>query len=309
MSKLSYILLYSIIFLSSVYAQNVISVLYFDNTTANTDYQWLSKGLADMMISDLSGLSGIKIIERESLEKLLKEQALSLTGLTEAGSVIEVGKLLQADQLIYGAYIINDDIIRIDLKLVSVESGTILHTLNVRGDIDDIFELEAELVISLRKHLNLEQRIVPSMPETTSIDALASYYIGIDHLDNERYTQAENEFTKATELDPLFYRAQEGLAESYKFLKAFKKYRQQHEIVQLYATVNILRARIESPDFITFADIVMSSQYQSLTPLKQQEWNAAHNEYMICNTPAQCTWNIKLMLEQFEICDRPESKS
>jgi TolB-like protein len=298
MYKMHYVLVYFLILSSSAYTQKILSVLYFDNTTADPEYQWLSKGLADMLISDLSGIPDIKIIERESLEKVLQEQALSLTGLTEEGSAVEVGKLLQADQLIYGAYIINDDVIRIDMKLVAVESGIILHTLDVKGDIDDIFELETELVTDLRLHLNLKEQPVPRRHDTKSVDALARYYIGIDHLDHKRYTQAESEFAKATELDPLFYRAQEGLAEAYKFLKAFKKHRQQREIAQLYAKINNLRERIEAPKFFTFADIVMSSQYQSLTPEQQQEWNFLHNEYLICNTPAQCTWNIMLTLDE-----------
>ena len=32
----------------------VVSVLYFENTTGNADYAWLSKGLADMLITDLA---------------------------------------------------------------------------------------------------------------------------------------------------------------------------------------------------------------------------------------------------------------
>ena len=132
MKKPINILICFFIISTSISAQNIISVLYFDNTTADPEYQWLSKGLADMIISDLNGLPGIKIIERESLEKVLQEQALSLTGLTEEGSAAEIGKLLQADQLIYGAYILNDDLIRIDLKLVSVESGTILYAYDKR---------------------------------------------------------------------------------------------------------------------------------------------------------------------------------
>ena len=298
MSRPWFIFLGSILFLNSIVAQKTISVLYFDNTVADQDYQWLSKGLADMLISDLSGLSGIKIIEREALEKVLQEQALSLTGLTNEGSAAEVGKLLQADQLIYGGYIINDDRIRIDVKLVSVESGSILYAFDVKGDIEDIFELEAELISGFYQHFSLKGKSIPKIPETNSVDALARFYIGIDHLDHKRYTQAESEFSRAAELDPLFYRAQEGLAESYKFLKVFKKHRQQREIAQLYAKIQNLRERIETPQFFTFTDIVMSPQYQTLTPEQRQEWNRTHNEYMICNTPAQCTWNILLTLDE-----------
>jgi outer membrane protein assembly factor BamD (BamD/ComL family) len=179
-----------------------------------------------------------------------------------------------------------------------VESGTVLFALEVKGDSDDIFELETALISGIRQHLDLQEAPIPKQPETNSVNALASYYIGIDHIDNKRYTQAESEFTKATELDPLFYQAQEGLAESYKFLKAFKKHRQQREIAQLYAKVKNLRERIEAPRFFTFADIVMSPHYQSLTPEQQQEWNISHNEYMICSTPAQCTWNIMLTMDE-----------
>jgi TolB-like protein len=298
MKKLYFILLSFSFFHFSGAAQNTISILYFENTTADPEYQWLSKGLTDMLISDLSGLSGIKIIERASLEKILEEQALSMTGLTDEGSATEIGKLLQANQLIYGAYIINDDDIRIDLKLVSVESGAILYAFDVKGDIDDIFDLQSEVVSKFRQKLDLKEQPVPKNPQTKSVDALARYYIAIDHLDHKRYTEAEIEFQKATKLDPLFYRAQEGLAEAYKFLKAFKKHRQQREIAQLYAKVNTLQERIDAPEFYTFADIVMSPQYQAMTPDQQQEWNAAHNEYLICNTPAQCTWNIMLTLDE-----------
>ena len=87
-------LFFSLIIGSGIlFSQNTISILYFENTTADEEYQWLSKGLTDMLISDMSALPAIKIIERASLEKILEEQALSQTGLTDQGSAIEIGKL------------------------------------------------------------------------------------------------------------------------------------------------------------------------------------------------------------------------
>ncbi|MEJ2322971.1 MAG: CsgG/HfaB family protein, partial [Gammaproteobacteria bacterium] len=125
-------------------------------------------GFADMLISDLSNLQGIKIIERASLQKVLEEQAMSQTGLTDEESAVEVGKLLEANQLIYGAFMVDDDLIRFDVKHVSVETGSILHAFDVKGDIDDIFDLETELVTNIRHVLNLEEQPVPKQPETKS---------------------------------------------------------------------------------------------------------------------------------------------
>jgi hypothetical protein len=55
-------------------APDVWSVLYFNNTTQEKKHAWLSKGLADMLITDLSQVPQIKVVEREELQKVLKEQ-------------------------------------------------------------------------------------------------------------------------------------------------------------------------------------------------------------------------------------------
>jgi len=298
MSKSLLILLILLCFTYTAFPQKIISVLYFENTSEAEEYHWLCKGLADMLITDLNGLAGIKLVERESLEKVLTEQALSLSGMTDQASAITVGKLLSADQLIYGSYIINDEQLRIDLKLVEVETSEIIHGFGIIGEIDDLFDLTTNLAAQIIQHLNISEELVPKAAETRSIGAMAQFYTGLDHLDNQRFEEAKNAFNQARELDPLYYRAQEGLADAYKFLKAFKQHRQQREIAQLYTKIHHLQERIDAPQWFTFADIVQSPQYRSMTVEQQQEWNATHNEYLICNTPAQCTWHIMLTLDE-----------
>jgi hypothetical protein len=46
-------------------------VLYFDNTTRNQEHAWLSKGIADMLISEIAGRGAVDIVERTNLNKLL----------------------------------------------------------------------------------------------------------------------------------------------------------------------------------------------------------------------------------------------
>ena len=50
-----------------------VAISYFDNTSGLEQYNPLSKGLADMLITDLSNVKSIQIVEREKLENLLKE--------------------------------------------------------------------------------------------------------------------------------------------------------------------------------------------------------------------------------------------
>ena len=44
-----------------------VAISYFDNTSGSEQYNPLSKGLADMLITDLSDVKSIQIVEREKL--------------------------------------------------------------------------------------------------------------------------------------------------------------------------------------------------------------------------------------------------
>ena len=50
--------------------------------------------------------AGFKLVERAQIEALLKEQALSLSGITAADSV-KIGKLASADALLFGKVLLN----------------------------------------------------------------------------------------------------------------------------------------------------------------------------------------------------------
>jgi len=71
----------------------------------------------------------------------------------------EIGKFLYADKLIYGAYIIYNSQIRIDIKINEVRSGRILAAFTFEGKIDNIFELEKQLVRQIHNSLNFKENI------------------------------------------------------------------------------------------------------------------------------------------------------
>src|SRR5439155_67793 len=48
-------------------AARTLAVSYFDNNTGKPEYDPLAKGLADMLITDLSAISSLQIVEREKL--------------------------------------------------------------------------------------------------------------------------------------------------------------------------------------------------------------------------------------------------
>jgi curli biogenesis system outer membrane secretion channel CsgG len=89
--------------------RETVSVLYFENISKNRDYDWLSKGMADMLITDLAGGGEVDVVERGDLKKVLEEQQLSLTGITDDRKALELGRLMSARRLIYGSFIIQGE--------------------------------------------------------------------------------------------------------------------------------------------------------------------------------------------------------
>ncbi|MDY7028180.1 MAG: CsgG/HfaB family protein [Spirochaetota bacterium] len=57
-------------------AEVVVSVLYFENLRGDMEAQWISKGIADSLISELSQVEGLAIVEREELQNVIEEQQL-----------------------------------------------------------------------------------------------------------------------------------------------------------------------------------------------------------------------------------------
>jgi TolB-like protein len=102
-----------------------IAITYFDNTGGEAQMDRLKKGLADMLISDLSNVRMLKIVERDKLESILKEQKLSYTKEFDALTDAKIGKLLGAKQIIVGSYFEMYGSLRIDARFVDVETGSI----------------------------------------------------------------------------------------------------------------------------------------------------------------------------------------
>ena len=69
----------------------------------------LSKGLTAMVISDLSKIPDLKVLERAKLQKLLDEMKLSDSGLVEQKSAIRAGRLMKAEKIMLGDYQLQTD--------------------------------------------------------------------------------------------------------------------------------------------------------------------------------------------------------
>ena len=70
------------------------------------------------------------------MSKVLKEFQLSQTGLIDAASVKEIGKILGADAIITGSVMMLRERLRLDARIIDVGTGAILAAESTLGNVD-----------------------------------------------------------------------------------------------------------------------------------------------------------------------------
>ena len=82
--------------------------------------------LAAKIIETLEDSGAYKVIERERLINVLVEQNLSTTPIVDESTRLRIGRILGARCMVFGSYVVVADTMRLDLRLVEVETGSIL---------------------------------------------------------------------------------------------------------------------------------------------------------------------------------------
>jgi TolB-like protein len=140
---------------STAAAPKTLAVLYFDNHTGQPDYDPLGRGIASMLISDLAAVREIQLVERERLQDIVGEIERQQTQYFDSTTAVKVGRMVGAEYVVVGAFAAIQPRMRIDTRVVRVETGEIVKTAQVTGQEDRFFELERQLAERLVDGLGL----------------------------------------------------------------------------------------------------------------------------------------------------------
>ena len=139
-----------------------VAIMYFNNnvfTKDARDYDGLSKGVPDFLITEMSANPAIRVVERDQVQKLIDEQKLVGGGQVDRETAVKVGKLLGAQHMIFGGFMADPKgNFRIDARAVNVESGAIEFTDRVQDRSDNVLGLVAQLASRLNAGLKLPTR-------------------------------------------------------------------------------------------------------------------------------------------------------
>lgn len=193
-----------------------IAIIYFDNSSDDKKLDQLKKGLADMLISDLSKVSMLDVVERARLEEILKEQELNNSAKFDNETATKIGKLLGAEHIMTGSFFELMGRLRIDSRLIDVETGRIIKSEGVDGPTGTFFDLEKSLVTKMVSGFEVElkpeeKEAMKDKAEKISYKSSLLFSESLDLIDKGDNHKAIEKLEKVLEENPDFLPAKKAL--------------------------------------------------------------------------------------------------
>jgi adenylate cyclase len=202
--------------------ENALAVMTFANITGEPKDEWIGSGIAETVTSDLKKVRGLSVIGRERTFEVLKDlNTGQLTDFDETVA-IDIGRRLAATWILGGGYQRIGEMIRITARVIDVDTGEVIRTVKIDGDIKEIFALQDKIVYELSQGLNLElgtsEITEIEAEETQSVEAYESFSRGMINLrtgSRDSLDRAIHYFEKAAEMDPNYAGAWAALSAAY----------------------------------------------------------------------------------------------
>jgi tetratricopeptide (TPR) repeat protein len=193
-----------------------VAVLPFTVPEGGSEYEPLGKGLAEMVMTDLSQIKKLKTVERVRVQSLMDEMNLGQTGLIETSSAARFGRLLSAGVVVRGDLSVEaDKKVRLDAMTFNALQNEAASPVSVKDVFERLFRIEKSLVFKVLGQMGIDptpqekQRIL-RVP-TQNIQAFMAYCKGLDLEDKGAFEQAAAQYQNALDLDPGYTSAREKI--------------------------------------------------------------------------------------------------
>jgi len=196
-----------------------IAVLPFSNGGSygqgKEDFEALERGIAGMMISELSQNPAARVVERQEIQRLVDEQNLGAQGRVDPQTAAKLGKLVGARYMVMGTFVDFYGDFRVDVRLINTETGEVVKTESERMQRDHMFDIIRNIAARLMKDANLpalqRQASDQRMGRQVPTEALTYYSRALLYSDHGQKDKAVEMFNRALAIFPGYAEAEEGL--------------------------------------------------------------------------------------------------
>ena len=153
------------------FSKTKIAVLDFQLQGENFDNKDMGTIVAEWFITAMVREGRFDVVERRMLEKILSEQKLAMSGIIDATSATQIGKLLGVKVIISGSVMKFKEVTEINARIIDVESASIIAAENIKSAAtatlqDMVIEMSAKII----KNFPLEGYVVNRSGDSVTLD-------------------------------------------------------------------------------------------------------------------------------------------
>ncbi|UCH11287.1 MAG: PEGA domain-containing protein [Fidelibacterota bacterium] len=151
-------------------AQTYIAVLPLSNLGVSSHE---AAALTDRLRSELFSTGRFRVLERNLMQQILREQDFQLTGCTTDECAVQVGQLLGVQQMVGGSISLVGETFTTSIRLIDVETGEIVKvaTYDYKGPIDELLSRGMGIIAA---NMAFESELMGKIPEKGSFLLVSS---------------------------------------------------------------------------------------------------------------------------------------
>jgi serine/threonine protein kinase/cytochrome c-type biogenesis protein CcmH/NrfG len=195
-----------------------IAVLPFYDLSKRGKYEYISEGIAEDLINELSKIKKLDVSSRISSFEYKNQQ----------DNIKKIGRKLKVDSILKGTIQKSGSELRIIVQLVSISDGYIMWSEKFDSDFKDIFKIKdkitSNIINSLRIVLTGTEINTIEKSTTANVEAYDYYLRGRSFFHQMRRLGIESAidmYSNAIRIDPKYALAYSGLADCYSFIHLY----------------------------------------------------------------------------------------
>ncbi|MCE9560821.1 MAG: protein kinase [Planctomycetes bacterium] len=192
-----------------------LAVLDFENHSQDASLDGFRQGLRDMLVTDLAKVSALAVVERSRLSTVLNEHKLAKGDFIDPATASRLGKGLAAQRLLAGSYLITGEQVRVNIRVIAVETGAIVFADSVTGSKADFLAVQraltSKIVDGLKVRLTDADRHLLGQSAIKDFEAFRLYSDALAALQLNQQAEAEARLRQAMARDPEFRLARQEL--------------------------------------------------------------------------------------------------
>jgi TolB-like protein/DNA-binding winged helix-turn-helix (wHTH) protein len=193
-----------------------LAVLPLQNLSGDPAQEYFADAMTDELITELSGISALKVISRTSVMRYRKSDK----------SLPEIAHELKVDAVVEGSVVRSGDRVRVTAQLIYAPNDAHLWAQTYDRDLRDVFTLQREIAKSIAGEVKIKTTPQESARleahHVVNTKALEAYLLGENHLHRYGRGSSDDEvraaiacFEKAIAEDPTFARAYVQMGHAY----------------------------------------------------------------------------------------------